>query len=99
MFLQTVAITEKKQYCGGEEKLTTTKICFTYPDASWVCKVSSFLPSLLSMRSVTKEPRESYDCLDDGVKLIAHEVSRFRIPLLRNGKGKPYIFIEIMVIH
>ena len=38
-FLQTVAITEKKQYCGGEEELTTTKICFTYPDASWVCKV------------------------------------------------------------
>jgi len=58
-----VAITEKKQYCGGEEKLTTTKICFTYPDASWVCK----------------EPRESYDCLDDGVKLIAHEVAMPRI--------------------
>ena len=89
-----MAITEKKQYCGGEAELTTTKICFTYPDASWVCKVSSFLglPSRTSLeyKSVTKEPRESYDCLDDGVKLVAHEVSRFWIHLRKvTGKSSP----------
>ena len=44
--LQTVAITEKKQRCGPGKSLQTTKICFTYPDASWVCK----------------EPRETLDC-------------------------------------
>ena len=38
--LQTVAITERKQLCGlgGARRLTTTKICVTYPDASWVCR-------------------------------------------------------------
>ena len=35
---QTVAITERKQRCGLEGELATTKICFTYPDASWVCR-------------------------------------------------------------
>ena len=35
---QTVAITERKQRCGLSGELVTTKICFTYPDASWVCR-------------------------------------------------------------
>ena len=38
ILFQTVAITEKKQRCGLEDSLVTTRICFTYPDASWVCK-------------------------------------------------------------
>ena len=38
VFFQTVAITERKQRCGLEGELATTKICFTYPDASWVCR-------------------------------------------------------------
>ena len=33
-----MAITERKQRCGLEGELATTKICFTYPDASWVCR-------------------------------------------------------------
>jgi len=60
---QTVAITEKKQRCGVEKSLQTTKICFTYPDASWVCK----------------EPRETLDCDKEGVRLVAHEVAMPRI--------------------
>ena len=40
VFFQTVAITERKQRCGLEGELATTKICFTYPDASWVCRQS-----------------------------------------------------------
>ena len=97
MFLQTVAITEKKQYCGGEEKLTTTKICFTYPDASWVCKVSSFFPSLLAMRSVTKEPRESYDCLDDGVKLVAHEVKFYFSGQIQRTSGQTNTYLKLEI--
>ena len=44
--LQTVAITERKQMCsvGGARRLTTTKICFTYPDASWVCRQPGTAP-------------------------------------------------------
>ena len=38
VLFQTVAITERKQRCGLEGELVTTKICFTYPDASWVCR-------------------------------------------------------------
>merc|ERR1712013_700317 len=60
---QTVAITEKKQRCGLKKSLQTTKICFTYPDASWVCK----------------EPRETLDCDEEGVRLVAHEVAMPRI--------------------
>eukprot|EP00092_Neocalanus_flemingeri_P008163 GFUD01008803.1.p1 GENE.GFUD01008803.1~~GFUD01008803.1.p1 ORF type:complete len:1002 (+),score=221.94 GFUD01008803.1:543-3548(+) len=60
---QTVAITEKKQRCGPDNSLQTTKICFTYPDASWVCK----------------EPRETLDCEKEGVRLVAHEVAQPRI--------------------
>jgi len=60
---QTVAITEKKQRCGPDNSLQTTKICFTYPDASWVCK----------------EPRETLDCDREGVRLVAHEVAMPRI--------------------
>ena len=41
-----MAITEKKQKCGPDSELQTTKICFTYPDARWVCK----------------EPRAALDC-------------------------------------
>ena len=44
--VQTVAITERKQMCsvGGARRLTTTKICFTYPDASWVCRQPGTAP-------------------------------------------------------
>ena len=46
VFFQTVAITERKQMCwvGGARRLTTTKICFTYPDASWVCRQPGTAP-------------------------------------------------------
>lgn len=60
---QTVAITEKKQKCGKKKKLQTTKICFTYPDASWICK----------------EPRKPLQCNSEEVRLVAHEVIMPRI--------------------
>jgi len=57
---QTVAITEKKQVCGGERSLQTTKICFTYPDARWACR----------------EPRaDTEDCSSEIVRMISHEVA------------------------
>ena len=27
-----------RQKCGESDQLVTTKICFTYPDASWFCR-------------------------------------------------------------
>jgi len=57
---QTVAITEKKQLCGPAGSLETTKICFTYPDARWVCR----------------EPRlDTRDCSSESVRMVSHEVA------------------------
>jgi len=61
---QTVAVTERRQRCGPARLLTTTKVCFTYPDASWVCQ----------------KPRGGQqDCDAESVKVVSHEVGIPRI--------------------
>lgn len=60
---QTVAITERKQRCGLAGELVTTKICFTYPDASWVCR----------------QARTDRDCDRESVRFVAHEVGQPRV--------------------
>eukprot|EP00088_Acartia_fossae_P068170 TRINITY_DN8592_c0_g1_i1.p1 TRINITY_DN8592_c0_g1~~TRINITY_DN8592_c0_g1_i1.p1 ORF type:complete len:999 (+),score=189.42 TRINITY_DN8592_c0_g1_i1:42-2999(+) len=66
---QTVAVTEKRQYCQGYEGLVTTKICITYPDASWVCR----------------EPLGYAQCDSESVKQIAHEESRPKVECLQSS--------------
>jgi hypothetical protein len=56
---QKVVVTEKRQVCGEDKQLVTTKICFTYPDASWFCRSLLYLPffnSILYMLYLTLFP-------------------------------------------
>lgn len=85
---QLVAITEKKQRCGQDSTLETTKICFTYPNATWVCR----------------EPRDDGDCdrykvlltilpfinqiyCRESLSIISHEVATPTVECLEKELG------------
>jgi len=56
---QKVVVTEKRQKCGESDQLVTTKICFTYPDASWFCR----------------ELHDPTDCSEGSIRVVSNEVA------------------------